>query len=311
MIRVLVKLWFTPILLVSMLFAQAAAESAAAEADMDVSKVKPERVVMVRVNGEEITVEDYVNFLQKNPTYVQASMAKDGKAKVVQVLVANALMRQRMTGDGLLSNSEKITEAKLMSAYAQLSEKHFPLPPAPADDEAVRQYYLQHQNDYGIPELARVSQIQFLVPKNATPGQKSAARKKAEAALKRLKAGEPFAKVAKALTENPAAKSRGGDLGFFPRQEVSWLQDALKDLKPGQYSRVIESPVGYEILLFTDIRPRLNSTYEDVRDKVAQRMRLEAQDKDREAYLNRLAKEAKIEIVQEELKPLFPKGIFP
>lgn len=311
MIHVMVKLWFAPILLVSMLFAQAAlAEIPAAKADIDVSKAKPKRVVMVRVNGEEITVEDYVNFLQKNPTQIQASTSKEGKANAVRVLVANALMRQRMTGDGLLSDSEEITEAKLKQAYAKFSEKHFSLPPAPAE-KAVRHYYLQHQNDYGIPELARVSQIQFRVPEGATPEQKSAARKKVEAARERLKAGVPFAKVAEELTENPAAKSRGGDLGFFPRQEISWLRDALKDLKPGQYSRVIESPSGYEILLFTDIRPRLNSTYEDVRDKVAQRMRIEAQGKAREAYLDRLSKEAKIEIVQEELKPLFSKGMFP
>lgn len=311
MIHVMVKIWFAPILLFSMLFAQAAlAESPAAKTDSDVSKNKPKRVVMVRVNDEEITVEDFVNFLQKNPTHIQAYTSNDGKANAIRSMVANALLRQRMTGDGLLSDSEKVTEEKLKQSYSKFSEKHFPLPPAPAE-KAVRRYYLQHQNDFSIPELARVSQVQFRVPEKATPEQKSAARKKAEVALERLKAGEPFAKVAEELTENPAAKTRGGDLGFFPRQEISWLRDALKDLKPGQYSRVIESPAGYEILLFTDVRPRLNSTYEDVRDKVAQRMQLEAQSKARKAYLDRLSKEAKIQIVQEELKPLFPKGIFP
>lgn len=311
MIYVMVKRWFVPILLISMLFAQAAlAESPAAKPDSGVSKNKPKRVVMVRVNGEEITVEEFVNFLQKNPAHIQAYTSNEGKANAIRALVTNVLMRQGMTSEGLLSGSEKITEEKLKQAYNKFSEKHFPLPPAPAE-KSIRKYYLQHQNDYSIPELARISQIQFRVPEKATPEQKSGARKKAEAALERLKSGEPFAKVADELTENPAAKSRGGDLGFFPRQEIPWLRDALKNLKPGQYSRIIESPAGYEILLFTDVRPRLNSTFDGVRDKVAQRMRLEAQGKARKAYLDQLSKKAKIEIVQEDLKPLFPKGMFP
>ena len=310
MIREMVKLLFAFILLVSMLFGHAAAESKAAKVDMDVSKAKPERVVMVRVNGDEITVEDYAKFIQANPIYIQTSTPNDGKANAIRVLVANTLIRQRMISDGLLTGSKKISGEQFKQAYTKFSEKNFPLPSDP-DEKAVRDYYLRYQNDYGIPEMVRVSQIQFRIPKDATSEQKSAAHKKAEAAWERLKAGEPFAKVAKELTENPAAKSWDGDLGFFPREEFPWLRDALKDLKPGQYSQVIESTSGYEILLFTDIRPRLNSTYEQMRDKLIQRMRLEAQGKAREAYLDRLSKKAKIEIVEKELKPLFPKGIFP
>lgn len=275
-----------------------------------VPAAKPPRVVMLRIDGEEITVQDYVNFLQRNQAYVQLSMSPEGKAGAVRAVIANVLLREDIKQKGLLPGSEKATAATLGAAYVKLAEQHFPLPPPPDENEAY-QFYLDHRQDYGIPEMVRVSQIQFRIPEGAGEEQKAAARARALAALRRLEAGESFAKLAGELTENPQAKLPQGDLGFLPREGDPWLTEAVQGLKVGEHTKAVESPVGYEILTVTEVREALITPYANVRNKVIQRMRAEAQAKQRDAYVKELAKTTKIEIVQEELKPLFPNGVFP
>jgi parvulin-like peptidyl-prolyl isomerase len=274
------------------------------------SAPQPIKVVMLKVDGEEITVQDYVNFLQHNPSYIQASKTSAGKAEALRALVASQLLKGDMLRKGLLPKDKEKAKTELNKAYEKLAEKHFPLPPPP-DEKVAYQFYLDHQNEYGIPEMVRVSQIQLRFPENASLEQKEAARKRAEEALKRIEAGESFAKVAGELTENPRGKVPQGDLGFMMREGDPWLSAAIKNLKVGEHTQVIESPVGYEILLLTDVRPALISPYPNVREKVIQRIQLEGQAKQRDAYVRELAKRAKIEIVQEELKSLFPRGVFP
>ncbi|HWP01123.1 MAG TPA: peptidylprolyl isomerase [Methylococcus sp.] len=291
----------------------AAKNEGASEQSADVSQASPPRpikVVMLKVDGEEITVQDYVNFLQHNPSYIQASKTSVGKAEALRALVASQLLKGDMLRKGLLPKDKEKAKAELNKAYEKLSEKHFPLPPSP-DEKMAYQFYLDHQNEYGIPEMVRVSQIQLRFPENASPEQKEAVRKRAEDVLKRIEAGESFAKLAGEFTENPRAKVPQGDLGFMMREGDPWLSAAIKNLKVGEHTQVIESPVGYEILLLTDVRPALISPYPNVREKVIQRIRLEGQAKQRDAYVRELAKHAKIEIVQEELKSLFPQGVFP
>jgi len=290
--------------------ASGAAAVEAVPAKEESTAKQPPRVVMLRIDGQDVTVQDYVNFLQRNTSYVHSSMTPEGKADAVRAVIANVLLQEDIKRKGLMPDSDKPTAAKLGLAYTKLAEQYFPLPPLPDEKEAY-QYYLDHQNDFGIPEMVRVSQIQFRVPENASEEQKAAAKKRADAALKRLEAGEPFAQLAGELTENPQAKLPQGDLGFLPRERDRWLKAAIQGLKVGEHTKVIESPVGYEILMVTDVREALISPYANVRNKVMRNMRAKAQAKQRDAYVKELAKTAKIEIVQEELKPLFPNGVFP
>jgi parvulin-like peptidyl-prolyl isomerase len=271
---------------------------------------QPVKVVMLKIDGEEITVQDYVNFLQRNQSYITASMTPAGQAEALRAMVSSQLLRGDMVRKGLLPKDPDKAKTALNKAYEKLAEAHFPLPPPP-DEKAAYQVYLDHQNEYGIPEMVRVSQIQLRFPEGASEEQKLQARKRAEAALKRLEAGEPFAKLAGELTENPRAKVPQGDLGFMAREGDPWLSAAIKNLKVGEHTQVVESPVGFEILKLTDVRPALISPYPNVREKVIQRMRLEGQAKQRDAYVRELAKHAKIEVVQDDLKPLFPRGVFP
>ena len=65
-----------------------------------------------------------------------------------------------------------------------------------------------------MPKELRLRQILIKIPEGGSADDDKAAQKKAEAAAARIKKGEPFAKVAAAVSQDAASKGRGGDIGW-------------------------------------------------------------------------------------------------
>jgi hypothetical protein len=265
------------------------------------------RVVMARVGSHEITVQEFMRYLSKEPSLLPQTTTDAGKARVLRDMIRQVLLGEAMKREGLIpeGNGKKITGADYMRGYQSLMAKHFPMPPAPSEAEAYK-YYEQHRERYGIPETVRVSQIQFRLPDHATDAERSAVRARAEAALKRLRGGAPFAQVAAELTQNPEGKLTKGDLGFLPLHQNPWLEKALKGLKVGDFTGVIESPVAFEILQLTDRRESLIAPFPNVRARVIAEMRQAGQTEARNQYLKAVAKEVGVTIEMPELKDAMP-----
>lgn len=267
-----------------------------------------EPVVMARIGEVNITVEDFMKFLSKNPQRVREAMTVEGKAALLRTAIENRLLLAAMRQEGLINDETKPEQYQL--AYEKLARAKFPPPPVPSE-KALRAYYEAHKEDFGIPASVRLTQIQFRVPEQATAEDQAAARARAEGAMRRITAGEPFAEVAGDLTENKRARPNKGDVGYVVRQGNDWLEQALDGIGVGQHTDVLESPVGYDILMLTDTSETVYTPFEGAREAVTKRMQDEAQEAAKAAYVKKLASMIKITIELDELKDAYPNGIFP
>jgi peptidyl-prolyl cis-trans isomerase D len=87
-----------------------------------------------------------------------------------------------------------------------------------------------------------------------TPEDKTAAKKKIDGAMARLKAGEPFPKVAKELSEDGSA-AQGGDLGEKTDSFVEPFKVAADKLKPGEMTpEPVETEFGFHIIMRDGVR---------------------------------------------------------
>jgi parvulin-like peptidyl-prolyl isomerase len=80
----------------------------------------------------------------------------------------------------------------------------------------VEQCRRNHMDRFAAPELVRASHI-LISPRDSTPEADREARARADSLLARLRAGEDFADMATRVTDDPATKENGGDLGTFGR----------------------------------------------------------------------------------------------
>ena len=121
-------------------------------------------------------------------------------------------------------------------------------------------------------------------------------RDRAEEILKRLKVGEDFGKVARAVSIGPEAE-RGGDLGFFERGMMPEAIDRVVfSLPVGKMSGVVKSPYGFHIIKVLARRESGGRTFAEAKEKVSADLRTLREAKAYERWIEGLKAKAVIRI---------------
>ena len=118
------------------------------------------------------------------------------------------------------------------------------------------------------------------------------------------KAPSTFAKVAKENSQDTGSAVRGGDLGFFAKDEmVEPFAQAAFSLQPNTISEVVKTPYGYHIIMVTDRSEAGTLSFEQSKKDIINY--LEGQDKVDilKNKVEALRKEAKIEYLNEDFNP--------
>ena len=98
----------------------------------------------------------------------------------------------------------------------------------------------------------------------------------AKAAVKRLQAGEDFAKLAAELSKDPG--SEGGDLGYFTKDKmVPEFADAAFKLDVGKLSDPVKSQFGWHVIKVEDKRAKPFPSFDSVKDQLARYVGQKAQ----------------------------------
>ena len=138
----------------------------------------------------------------------------------------------------------------------------------------AREFYNANPNYFAQPELRRVSRILFRVAPGADQPARDAAHKKAEEAMKRMNAGDDFAKLARQFSEDETTKSRGGDRGWSPR---GWIASADADpfgnaafamKNIGDLSGIVSTQDGWDIITLTGLKPAHLPPFEEVESQI-------------------------------------------
>jgi len=138
--------------------------------------------------------------------------------------------------------------------------------------EDIKTYYENHKAVYAGKKKYHLRNIIMKVAADADETEKLMIFKKIEAVLSELKQGEPFDKLARTYSDSPLS-SEGGDLGMFDLKDLSpLLQEAVKVLKEGEYTPVLDTDQGYQILYVQEIQKSPGKTLEESTPEISQKL---------------------------------------
>ena len=99
-------------------------------------------------------------------------------------------------------------------------------------------------------------------------------RARAAAILSKAKTGADFALLARANSDDPGSRDRGGDLGLFTRNtHTAKFDEAAFALMPGQVSGIVETEYGYHIIKVAERRPERVRSFDETRASIEQQLR--------------------------------------
>lgn len=155
---------------------------------------------------------------------------------------------------------------------------------AAKDPEA---YYNENPEEFYQPEMVQVRHV--LVEKE----------EEAKEILVALEQGEDFKKLALEKSTDPSVKQNEGLIDYFPK-EVNMVEEfveaafALKEV--GQYTKEpVKSDFGYHLIKLEGRKEAKQLTFDEVKDKLAERFLAEEKNEKFQAYEQELLAKAKIE----------------
>jgi peptidyl-prolyl cis-trans isomerase C len=264
----------------------------AAPAATTETKPDPNQVV-AKVNGTDITRQEVIDSAVDLPEQIRSQI------DLVFPQLLNRYIGLKLLGDKGraedLANDPEVK--KLMSEY---------------ETQAIRQVYVTRYLKQQVTEDAIKARYEKKLKDNPPPEEVRAAHilvkteDEAKALIEQLKGGADFAQLAKEKSEDKGSGANGGELGWFSKDVmVKEFADAAFAMKPNEISQApVKSQFGFHVIKLEERRTQPAPTLDSQREQI----RAELSEETVQALVQTLRKEAKVEVLIPENKPVEGQG---
>jgi len=231
--------------------------------------VPPDRVVL-KAGSVTITAAQFNDLIEGLPDRFKAQYKGPGRKQWADILVKLYILSEEGKRRKLDETHAYKVQATLQNDQVLASLVADQIREGTQVDETeARKYYDEHKDSY---EEVTASHILIRMkgsPVPVKPGAKDLTEEealaKANEVHKRILAGEDFATLAKAESDDTSSAS-GGSLGSFTHGHMvpTFEQEAFK-LKPGEVSEPVKSQFGYHII---KVEAHTTKTFEEVRAQI-------------------------------------------
>ena len=281
-------------------------------------------------DGIVITADEFKARLDEQSPFIRARYnTLERKKEFLDNLIRFELLAKAAEKQGLDKDPEvQLTLRKVM--VQKLVQKTFAEGDAAKEisEAEARKFYDEHKDDYVKARKVRLAQILVAAPAGPARAQKAAQAKKT---LARVQAEEKknalaFAALARELSEDPATKGSGGDLGFKTQAELEKqygkpFADEAFALKSGG-TALLESPQGFHVVKLTAAQEAIERPFEVMKAQIQNRLYRERRTKDFDEFVKKLREEARVAVDDAELEkvtvsaapagqPGMPHGMMP
>lgn len=211
--------------------------------------------VVATVDGRDITRVDVFRYIKMLPENVQQLPPPAIYPMAVEQVI-NTRIVQNKAEDAGLENDPEVLEQLAMAKQQIIRSVYVQR----AVDKAISDSELKKIYDEKVGSAPSVEEIQashILVPDEA----------KAKEIIAKLQEGGDFAKLAAENSGDPGNKDKGGDLGWFTKQDmVPEFADPAFKLGKGEISKSpIKTQFGFHVVKVVDKRERAKPTFAEVK----------------------------------------------
>ncbi len=165
-------------------------------------------------------------------------------------------------------------------------------------EEDIEKCYLKEADKYCDKRNYHLRAILMKVPSDAGKEEREGIRRQMVSIREKLEQGNDFTEMARKYAE-PSLSKRGGYLGAFdPDTMAPEIKNVVLSLKAGEFTPVLETDQGFQILSVDKIEVARKKAMEEVSAEIEQRLYKEILDQKFSSWLEDLRKQSHIKIIR-------------
>jgi peptidyl-prolyl cis-trans isomerase SurA len=210
------------------------------------SNTNEKQLVLFKVNKRPVTVNEFIYLYKKNHQDREKDFTEQKINEYLDLFINFKLKVEEAKSRNLDTTKVFLTE---YNGYRDELRKPY-LPDAHMVDSLVELTYSRQQEEIS------ASHILIALKPDASPADTAKAYARIMELREQAVGGEDFSKIAAQHSNDPSAKSNGGNIGYFTAMQMVYpFETAAYTTSVGDVSRPVRTKYGYHILKVSDRRP--------------------------------------------------------